>query len=381
MVKRAYKYRFYPTDEQATWLAQTFGCIRFVYNSVLRYRTDAYYEHQEKVSYIGANAKLTEFKQSGKFPWLNQVSCVPLQQCLRHQQAAFKHFFEGRAGYPVFKKKRNRQSAEFTNSAFKYHDGKLYLAKCKAPLTIRWSRDLPSEPSTITVSKDGAGRYFVSLLCDFKPEPLPVTQRMTGIDLGIKELLVTSHGDKMANPKHTANQAVKLAKYQRRLSKKKLGSRNRNKARHKVARIHAKLCDSRRDKLHKLSRRLIDDNQVVCTESLSVKNMVRNPKLSKAIADASWSEFTRQLAYKAKWAGRTFVAIDRWFPSTKRCSECGHVLEKMALDVRHWSCPECFAKHDRDVNAARNVLAAGLAVLAFGENVSLNSNRGLSGSR
>ena len=203
---------------------------------------------------------------------------------------------------------------------------------------------------------------------------------MTGIDLGIKNLFVTAQGDKISNSKHTAQYTAKLAKYQRRLSKKKLGSRNRNKARIKVARVHAKIADSRRDSLHKLSRRLIDDNQVVCTESLKVKNMIRNPTLSKAIADASWSEFIRQLAYKAEWAGRTFVNIDQWFPSTKRCNDCGHILDKIALDVRRWSCPECGADHDRDINAARNILAAGLAVLAFGENVSLKSSMGLSGS-
>ena len=235
MTKRAYKYRFYPTPEQAELLAQTFGCVRFVYNSILRWRTDAFYQRQEKVGYVGANARLTELKKDPELAFLSEVSSVPLQQCLRHQQTAFKNFFEGRAKYPVFKSKRHRQSAEFTRSAFKYRDGKLYLAKSKTPLNIRWSRELPGEPSTVTVSKDSAGRYFVSCLCEFEPSKLPVTSNMTGIDLGLKDLFITDQGERVGNPRHTAKYAARLAKAQRRLSKKKLGSANRAKARQKVA--------------------------------------------------------------------------------------------------------------------------------------------------
>jgi putative transposase len=298
---------------------------------------------------------------------------VPLQQALRHQQAALKNFFEGRAKYPTFKKKNRRQSATFTRSAFKYRDGQLFLAKSKEPLAIRWSRELPSDPSTVTVSKDPAGRYFVSCLCEFTPEPLPVTPRMVGIDLGLKDLFVTDTGEKVGNPRHTAKYAAKLAKAQRRLSKKKPGSANRAKARAKVARLHAKISDCRQDNLHKLSRRLINENQVVCVESLKVKNMIRNPALSKAIADAGWGEFVRQLAYKGEWAGRQVVAIDQWFPSSKRCSCCGHIVDKLPLAVRSWTCPECGTHQDRDINAAKNIKAAGLAVLALGGNGSLVS--------
>lgn len=370
MMKRAYKYRFYPTTEQAELLAQTFGCVRFVYNSILRWRTDAFYQRQEKIGYVGANARLTELKKDPELAFLSDVSCVPLQQCLRHQQTAFKNFFEGRAKYPAFKSKRHRQSAEFTRSAFKYRDGKLYLAKSKTPLDIRWSRALPGEPSTVTVSKDSAGRYFVSCLCEFEPSKLPVTPNVTGIDLGLKDLFITDKGERVGNPRHTAKYAARLARAQRRLSKKKLGSANRAKARQKVAKLHAKISDCRQDNLHKLSRRLINENQVICVESLKVKNMIRNPKLSKAIADAGWGEFVRQLAYKAEWAGRSLVAIDQWFPSSKRCSDCGHTLPSLPLSVRKWDCPECGAHLDRDQNAAINIKAAGLAVLALGESVS-----------
>ena len=371
--KRAYRFRFYPDPQQEKLLARTFGCVRFVYNSILRYRTDAYAQTQEKIGYTAANARLTEIKKLPELSFLNEVSSVPLQQCLRNQQTAFKNFFAGRAKYPVFKSKKHRQSAEFTYRAFTFKQGELKLAKCDKPLDIRWSRTLPSDPTTITVSKEHAGRYFVSCLCEFEPTLLPVTDKKIGIDVGIKDLFVTSDGFKSGNPRHTAKYAAKLAKYQRRLAKKKPGSQNRLKAKVKVARIHAKISDCRLDSLHKLSHRLVNENQVICAENLAVKNMIKNPKLAKPIADASWGEFTRQLAYKANWAGRTYVEIDRFFPSSKRCSCCGFVKDKLLLDVRSWICPECGTTHDRDVNAARNVLAAGLAVLAFGENVSGDS--------
>ncbi len=368
--KRTYRFRFYPDPQQEKLLAQTFGCVRFVYNSILRYRTDAYHQAQIKINYSGANAKLTEIKQLPEFAFLNEVSSVPLQQCLRNQQTAFKNFFAGRAKYPVFKSKKHRQSVEFTYRAFTFKNGELKLAKCDKPLNIQWSRQLPSDPTTVTVSKDQAGRYFVSCLCEFEPTLLPVTDKKVGIDVGIKDLFVTSDGFKLGNPRHTAKYAAKLAKYQRRLAKKKLGSKNRLKAKVKVARIHAKISDCRLDNLHKLSHRLVNENQVICAENLAVKNMIKNPKLAKAITDASWGEFTRQLAYKANWTGRTYVEIDPFFPSSKRCSCCGFVKDKLPLNVRSWECPECGATHDRDLNAARNILAAGLAVLAFGENVS-----------
>ncbi|MGZ5060147.1 MAG: RNA-guided endonuclease InsQ/TnpB family protein, partial [Methylobacter sp.] len=312
--------------------------------------------------------------------FLNEVSSVPLQQCLRNQQSAFKNFFEGRAKYPVFKAKKHKQSAEYTYRAFSYKNGQLTLAKCKKPLNIKWSRELPNVPTTVTVSKDQAGRYFVSCLCEFEPTLLPVNDKKVGIDVGIKDLFVTSDGFKSGNPRHTVKYAAKLAKYQRRLVKKKLGGKNRYKVKLKVARIHAKISDCRTDNLHKLSRKLINENQVVCAENLAVKNMIKNPKLAKHIADASWGEFTRQLEYKAIWAGRVYVEIDRFFPSSKRCHGCGFVSESMPLDVRSWSCPECGTEHDRDTNAAINIKAAGLAVLAFGDNVSGDSISVLSSS-
>ena len=369
--ERAYRYRFYPTPEQATLLARTFGCVRFVWNAVLRYRTDAFYQRQEKIGYHDASAFLTQLKKQPDTAFLTEVSSVPLQQCLRHQQTAFKHFFAKRACYPHFKSKKHRQSATFASSAFSYRNGQITLAKCREPLNIRWSRDLPSAPSTVTVSKDRAGRYFISCLCKVDTEALPITPKMVGIDLGLKDLFVTSEGQRVNNPRHTARYARKLARAQRQLSRKQKGSNNRAKARLKVAKCHAKIADTRRDHLHQLTRQIVNDNQVIAAESLQVKHLVKNRHLSKAISDVGWGELVRQLEYKAAWAGRQFVQIDRWYPSSKRCHGCGFVRVALPLNVRVWDCPGCGTQGiDRDLNAARNILHAGTALLAGAESCS-----------
>jgi len=303
--------------------------------------------------------------------WLNTVSSVPLQQALRHLDQAFRNFFEGRAQYPTFKKKRHQQSATYASNAFTWDGHHLTLAKMDAPLPIVWHRPLPDgcKPSSVTVTKDEAERYFVSILVEEDIKPLEVTPQMVGLDLGLKSMVITSDGQTYGNPKFFAKAAKKLAKAQRRHAKKKKGSKNRAKARLKVARIQKKIADRRRDYQHKLSTRIIRENQVVCIESLQVKHMVKNHCLAKAISDVGWSEFVRQLEYKAAWYGRTVVKIDKWYPSSKRCFDCGHMLDSLPLDVRSWVCPACGVVHDRDSNAAKNILAAGLAVAAYGEAV------------
>ncbi len=370
-VKRAFKYRFCPTDAQAAELLRTFGCVRKVYNLALAARSEAW-ARQERVNYHQTSAMLTAWKKTGELAYLNEVSSVPLQQALRHLQVAFANFFGRRAKYPRFKsRKRSRKSAEYTSSAFRFRDGRLTLAKMREPLDIVWSRPLPAgvSPSTVTVSQDPAGRWFVSMLCDDPSvQPLPATDTAVGIDVGLNHLLTLSTGEKITNPRHERRDRAALATAQRRLARKEKGSANREKARRKAARIHARIADRRRDVLHKLTTRLVRENQTLVIEDLSIRNMVRNRSLARAVSDAGWADFRSLLEYKAQWYGREVIAVDRWFPSSKLCSNCGALRERMPLNVRTWTC-DCGTAHDRDVNAAKNLLAAGLAVTACGAGV------------
>jgi putative transposase len=315
---------------------------------------------------------LTAWKKTGELAFLNEVSSVPLQQTLRHLQTAFNHFFAKRAKYPRFKsKKKSRKSAEYTTSGFRFRDGGLTLAKMNEPLDIVWSRPLPegASPSTVTVSQDAAGRWFVSLLCeDPAVKPLAAADSAVGIDVGLDHLLTLSTGEKIANPRHERKDRAALAQAQRRMAKKERGSANRARARRKVARIYARIADRRRDHLHKLTTRLVRENQTLVIEDLTVRNMVKNRKLARAISDAAWSDFRNMLEYKAAWYGREVIAVDRFFPSSKLCSHCGTLQGAMPLNVRIWTC-DCGTTHDRDVNAARNLLAAGLAVTVCGAGV------------
>ncbi|MGB7273935.1 MAG: RNA-guided endonuclease TnpB family protein [Geitlerinemataceae cyanobacterium] len=371
MSQKAFRYRFYPTPEQENLLRRTMGCTRLVYNRALAYRTRTWYEDQKRVGYGETSAMLTQWKKEEELSFLSEVSCVPLQQGLRHLQKAFTNFFAGRAAYPKFKKKRNGGSAEFTKSAFKFKDAQVYLAKCAEPLPIRWSRPLPNGtvPSTITVKLSPSGRWTVSLLVEVQIAPLPKSTKKVGIDLGITSLVALSDGTKIANPSTFKVKSAQLTKAQKALSRKLKGSKNREKARLKVAKVYQEISDTRIDFLHKLTTQLVRENQTITVEDLAVKNMVKNHKLARAISDASWGELVRQLEYKCDWYGRELVKIDRWFPSSKRCSNCGYVVEKMPLDIRQWKCPSCGITHDRDVNASVNILAAGLAVSVCGATV------------
>jgi putative transposase len=320
---------------------------------------------------VQSSAALTQWKKSEDLAFLAEVSSVPLQQALRHLQTAFTNFFAKRARYPRFKsRKRSRVSAEYTRSAFTWRDGRLTLAKMAEPLDIRWSRPLPegAEPTTVTVSRDGAGRWFVSLLVQDAIAPAPATDAAVGLDAGITCLVTLSTGEKIANPRHERRDRARLARAQRELSRKAKGSANRAKARRKLARVHARIADRRRDFLHKLTTRLVRENQTVVIEDLTVRNLLRNGCLARAISDAAWADLRGMLEYKCAWYGRELVVIDRWFPSSKLCGACGTVRPRLPLDVRVWTC-ECGAVHDRDVNAARNILAAGLAASACGGGV------------
>jgi putative transposase len=371
VVKRAYKYRFYPTpaQAQAQALTRTFGCVRKVWNLALQARTAAWHQRHEQVTYLQSSALLTQRKRTDDLGYLNEVSSVPLQQALRHLQSAFARFWDNQARYPRFKsRKKSRAAAEYTRSAFRYRDGQLRLAKMTAPLNVVWSRPLPdgAELSTVTVSRDRAGRWFVSLLCQCAVEPHPASATAVGIDAGITSLVTLSTGEKIPNPRHERRDRARLARAQRRLARTQKGSANRDKARLKVARVHARIADRRKDFLHKLTTRLVRDNQAVVIEDLSVQNMIRNHHLARAISDAAWREMRTMLEYKCEWYGSDLIVTGRWYPSSKTCSACGRLAASLPLGVREWDCVGCGTRHDRDINAAVNIRAAGLAVLACG---------------
>ncbi|WP_028647170.1 RNA-guided endonuclease TnpB family protein [Nocardiopsis sp. CNT312] len=373
-MKRAFTYRFHPTPAQAAELSRTFGCVRLVCDKALAARTRAWYQRRERVNCNATPAVLTAWKRTGELSFLTEVSSVPLQQTLRHLQGAFAGFFAGRARSPRFtSRKKSRASAEYTPSAFRYRHGRLTPAKRADPLDTVWSRPLPegARPSTVTVSRDGAGRWFVSPLCEDTVHADPAPREVVGVDAGITCLVTLSTGEKVTNPRHERADRARLAKAQRELARKAEGSANRDRARKKAARVHARISDRRRDFLHKLTTRLVRENQVVVIEDLTVRTMVKNGKLARAISDAEWRELRSMLEYKCDWRGRELVVVDRFLPSTRLCSaaDCGYVNGKMALNVREWTCARCGAVHDRDVNAARNLEAAGLAAVACGAGV------------
>ncbi|MFB4314707.1 RNA-guided endonuclease InsQ/TnpB family protein [Actinomadura sp. 21ATH] len=373
-MRTAYKCRAYPAPEQAAVLNRTFGCVRMVWNQVLAWRTERYRADKTRTSYAESDRYLTRLKKAEDLAFLNEVSSVPLQQALRHQSAAFANFFAGRAGHPRFKSRDGRRSASCTRSAFRMRDGELFLAKMPGALRLVWSWpgvDLTTlDPTSVTVSRDADGRWYVSLAVDTDdPVPLARTGERVGVDLGIKDFAVTSDGERFANPRHLQRKQRNLARYQRRMARKCKGGANRKKAARKVAAAHGKVRRAREDFLHKTTTRLCRRYDVIVIEDLNVTGMVRNRRLATHISDCGWGAFRTMLEYKAARWGRRLVVIDRWFPSSKTCSHCGHLLSRLDLGTRHWTCPDCGTRHDRDVNAAQNILAEGLSVPACGADV------------
>lgn len=371
---KAYKYRFYPNNEQKEFLTKTFGSVRFVWNNILDWRSKEYTTNKVKISYADSSKKLTALKN--QFNWLNEVSSVALQQTLRDQDRAFSNFFAKKSQYPVFKKRQSHQSFRLVSTGFTYKDGNVFIAKSKTPLNIRWSRNFNGIPSSITITKDSADRYFISILVEETIEPKSVLTKTVGIDVGLSDFAISSDGVKYKPLKAFAKYSLKLTKLQKKMLKKKHSrykgdptpkSKNFVKASKKVARVQAKIADCRNDFLHKLSTKLINENQVICLENLNIQGLIRNKKLSKHIADASWSKFINQLEYKAMWYGRTISFVSPFFPSSQICSKCGTNTGKKPLHIRKWKCNNCNTTHDRDVNAANNILTAGLAELACGD--------------
>ena len=368
-IKRTYRYRLYPNEAQRAELARTFGCSRWVYNWALETKTKAYYQDEESLSFTDLSSRLTSKKKEEETEWLSEVSAVTLQQSLRNLNQAFTNFFEGRAEYPSFKSKKGDQTARYVGTAFDVREKngkqKLRLSKMPGLINIRWSRELPSEPSSCTVTKNAAGQYHVCFVCTEEIQTLPRVNgengdlEFVGVDLGIDSLVTLSTGEKAGNPRWFENEQERLRREQQRLSRKEKGSNNWERQRKRVAKVHQRIQDRRKDFIEKLTTRLVEKFDVIVVEDLSVKNMQQNGKLARHITQAGWSQIVRRLRDKCKWYGRTLVIADKWFPSSQRCSECGHVDGKKSLDVRDWTCDECGTCHDRDINAAKNLSRVG----------------------
>lgn len=387
-VQRAFRFRCYPTHDQQAALVQTWGCVRLVFNKALAWRSEAWSREHRSVSYADTDKALTQWKRDPDLAFLREVSTVPLQQSLRQLQTAFTNFFAKRAKYPRFKAKhRSSLSLKYTKSGFRFKDGRLWLAKMTEPLDVRVSRDFPADTATsVTVTCDAAGRWHVSILCTDQVQALPATGAAVGVDLGVSDALVLSDGSRL-NPDDDYDvhrKQAKVVKYQRRLAKKTRGSTNYGRAKTKLAQAHAALTDARRDWLHKTTTSLVRSYDVIAIEDLNVAGMTRSAKgttakpgknvaakagLNRGILNHAFGQFRQLLEYKAHWYGKQVVVIDRYYPSSKTCSSCGQTNTQLQLKDRVWTCGTCQSVHDRDLNAATNIRAAGLAVKACGEHV------------
>ncbi|MFH1454576.1 MAG: RNA-guided endonuclease TnpB family protein [Armatimonadota bacterium] len=356
MTLKGHKYRIYPNAAAIRILEQHFGSVRYVYNYFLGLRIKAYKEEGKTIDGFSCKRMLVELKKEKS--WLKDINSQSLQQFVLDLEKSYRRFFKGLGGYPVFKKKANRQSFAVPQN-FKTIDGKLYIPKLKNGINIKLHRELEGCAKTVIISKSPTGKYYASFSCEVEIDKLPKNNKEIGVDLGLNHFAILSNGEKIEHPKTLRRSQKKLSRLQRKLSGKQKGSSNRNKARLKVAALHEKIGNQRKDFLHKLSFRLIRENQAIHLEELIVKNMVKNRCLSKAISDSGWGEFTRQLDYKSEWYGRQFNQIPRFYPSSKTCNVCGFVFKELQLSQRSWNCTDCGSIHDRDINAANVILSVG----------------------
>jgi len=368
MRHQAVKVRLYPTTEQQVILTQHFGCNRWWWNYALNLCIETYQATNKGLTRSALNALLPKLKKQEETEWLSECYSQVLQSTTLNLVTAYKNFFEGRARYPRFKAKRNRQSIQYPQSV-KMADGCLKFPGRVGVVKAKIHRPIEGSIKTVTVSMTPSGKYFASVLMELEGDNPPTNTdgKVAGIDLGLKDFAIVNDGvktSKFANPKHLAKHERNLAKKQRKLARKEKGSNSRNKARKLVARVHERVSNVRQNYLHKLSRKLVDENQVIVVESLNTKGMVRNHKRAKAISDVGWGLFVNFLSYKLEFEGKVLVEIDRWFPSSKLCSNCHYQVNEMPLEVREWTCPSCGTHHDRDGNASANIRAEGIRILS-----------------
>lgn len=376
-MRQGFRFRLYPTKEQEFLLRKSLGCVRFVWNYFLDKRQTLWCQENKGMTYYDMAKELTQLKKQEEYSWLSEVSIIPLRYSIYGLEETYKKFFKGKCGFPNFKKKSGSNSLNLDTSAFKVKDGKFFIAKNKQPLNIRFHRQLPKDfdVNHIQISLEPSGKWYVSFNLEVSIEPLPKVNNQIGIDLGITTFATTSNGDKIKSP-DLKKEYQKLKKLQKKLSKKQKGSKNRNKARLKVARQYERIKFIRLNFHHQVSRKLVNENQVIVLEDLKVKNMVKNRKLSRAISEQGWYQFRSFLEYKCNWYGRELIIINQWYPSSKTCSSCGSIQSKMPLSIREWICPDCGSHHDRDINAAKNILAVGTTVSACGESVRPKVHKG-----
>lgn len=364
---KGYKYRIYPNKQQEEQIQKTFGCCRFVYNQTLAYRKEKYEKDKESLSRIDCNNWKNRFLKK-EYQWLKEVDKFALDNAIINMDSAYQKFFKEHTGYPKFKSKHNHYKSyktNFTNGNIEvsFENNKIKLPKLKWVKT-KLHRKFVGKIKSATISQVPSGKYYVSVLVETEHIPMESTGCCVGFDLGIKDLLITSDGEKKENPKHINKYEDKLVKEQRKLSHKKKGSNNWDKQRIKVARIHEKIHNTRIDNLHKISHELVSENQVIVSENLAVSNMVKNHHLAKSIQDCGWSELTRQISYKSDWNNRQYIKIGRFTKSSQPCNVCGYINpDTKDLSVREWTCPQCGSVHDRDINAAINILNEGLRIL------------------
>lgn len=370
-VHKAFKFRIYPTKEQENFLSQQFGAVRFVYNYFLNNRKNEYLNNKKSLKYKDDQKHLTQLKNTDGYDWLYDINSQTLQGGLRNLEVAYNNFHRKTSGFPKFHSKKYRQSIKIPQN-FYIENNQLFIPKLKTGIKIKQHQELPNKPYCLFITKLPCGKYYASFAVETEIASLPKSEDQIGIDLGIKELIITSQGELIKNEQFYRKHENKIKYESRQFSKKQKGSKRKEKQRLELAKINNFIADSRNNYLHQITKKLINENQIIVAESLSVKNMIKNHKLAKSIQDSSWGEIIRQLKYKSEWYGRTFIQVDRWFPSSKTCSNCQFIVEKLPLSIRFWKCEQCNTKHDRDVNAAINILNKGLKDIESGSGIELD---------